>query len=133
MCQHLVDRPQWGRPDDGSGGGVIAAHDAPFPREEFKAAARVFPTLVPITPDDPASAANRAAWEGLRRFDRPFLTAFSDRDPITAGGQRPLQKLVPGARNRDHVTIEGAGHFLQEDRGPELARVVLEFITATPR
>ena len=112
---------------------VVAAYDAPFPTEEFKAAPRVFPTLVPITPDDPASAANRAAWEGLRRFDRPFLTAFSDRDPITAGGERPLQQLVPGAADRHHVTIEGAGHFLQEDRGPELARAVVDLIAATPQ
>lgn len=110
---------------------VIAAYDAPFPEEAAKAGARVFPTLVPATPDDPASAANRAAWEGLRRFDRPFLTAFSDRDRILGGAYRPLQKLIPGAQGRAHVTIEGGGHFVQEDCGPQLARVVIDFVEET--
>jgi haloalkane dehalogenase len=110
---------------------VIAAYDAPFPDESYKAGARAFPALVPNRPDDPASEANRAAWQRLMRFDRPFLTAFSDGDPITRGGEAVLQKLVPGAAAQRHVTIEGGGHFLQEDRGPELAQVVVEFIAAT--
>jgi haloalkane dehalogenase len=88
--------------------------------------------LVPITPDDPAAAANRAAWEGLARFERPFLCAFSDSDPITAGGDRPLRKLIPGARDQAHVTIVDGGHFLQEDKGREFAEVVVTFIAATP-
>jgi haloalkane dehalogenase len=107
---------------------VIAAYDAPFPDERYKAGARQFPMLVPTRPDDPASPANRAAWEVLKRWDKPFLTAFSDQDPITRGGERLLQKLIPGAAGRSHPTIAGAGHFLQEDRGEELARVVIEFI-----
>jgi len=110
---------------------VVAAYDAPFPDESYKAGARAFPALVPNRPDDPASEANRAAWQRLMRFDKPFLTAFSDGDPITRGGEAVLQKLVPGAAGRRHVTIEGGGHFLQEDRGPELAEVVLELVAAT--
>jgi haloalkane dehalogenase len=107
---------------------VVAAYDAPFPEESYKAGARQFPTLVPTKPDDPASAANRAAWETLRAFDRPFLTAFSDQDAITRGGDRVFQQDVPGADGQPHTTIEGGGHFLQEDRGPELAAVVAAFV-----
>lgn len=110
---------------------VIAAYNAPFPDERYKAGARAFPMLVPIRPDDPASEANRAAWEVLRRWDKPFLTAFSDGDPVTRGSERAFQKEVPGARNQPHVTIGGAGHFLQEDKGEELAEVVVEFIRRT--
>ena len=111
---------------------VVAAYDAPFPDDSYKAGARVFPSLVPTRPDDPASAANRAAWQGLARFDKPFLTAFSDGDPITRGGDRVFQKLVPGAQGMPHTTLAGGGHFLQEDVGPELARVVVALIAATP-
>lgn len=107
---------------------VIAAYDAPFPDERYKAGARQFPLLVPTRPDDPASAANRAAWQVLARWHKPFLTAFSDQDPITAGGQRYLQKTIPGAAGRAHPTIVGAGHFLQEDRGAALAAEVVRFI-----
>lgn len=107
---------------------VVAAYDAPFPEDRYKAGARQFPLLVPISPDDPAAAANRKAWEVLRRWEKPFLTAFSDSDPITRGGDRVLQSLIPGARGQRHATITGAGHFLQEDKGEELARVVVEFM-----
>ena len=110
---------------------VIAAYDAPFPDDTYKAGARIFPTLVPTRPDDPASADNRAAWEVLRQFDRPWLTAFSDADPITAGGHKVFQEQVPGAAGRPHATIAGGGHFLQEDRGEELAAVIAEFIATT--
>jgi haloalkane dehalogenase len=112
---------------------VIAAYEAPFPDDSYKAGARSFPALVPTSPDDPASAANRAAWSVLERWDKPLLTAFSDSDPITRGGARPFEKLVPGAQGRRHATIEGGGHFLQEDRGPDLAEVVIALIEATPR
>ncbi len=104
---------------------VQAAYDAPFPDDRFKAGARVFPALVPASPDDPAAPANRAAWEALMRFERPFITSFGDSDPITRGADGLLQALIPGARGQDHVTIERAGHFLQEDAGEELAAVVL--------
>jgi haloalkane dehalogenase len=110
---------------------VVAAYEAPFPDESYKAGARQFPALVPASPDDPAAPANRKAWEVLMRFEKPFLTAFSDQDPITRGGDGLLQALVPGTRGQPHTTIREAGHFLQEDAGEELARVVVEFIGKT--
>jgi haloalkane dehalogenase len=107
---------------------VIAAYDAPFPDDRYKAGARQFPLLVPTEPNDPASEANRKAWQILQRWEKPLLTAFSDGDAVTKGGERPFQKLVPGAQGQPHVTIKGAGHFLQEDKGEELASVVANFI-----
>jgi haloalkane dehalogenase len=108
---------------------VEAAYDAPFPDDSYTAGARRFPVLVPTSPDDPAAAANRRAWEVLERFERPFLTAFSDSDPVTKGGEGVFQRRVPGAQGQPHTTIEGAGHFLQEDAGEQLARVVADFVT----
>jgi haloalkane dehalogenase len=105
-----------------------AAYDAPFPDESFKAGPRVMPTLVPTSPDDPAAEANRAAWEVLTRWAKPFLVAFSDGDPITGGMAPILEKLVPGAAGLDHPILEGAGHFLQEDAGDRLGRVVADFV-----
>ncbi len=110
---------------------VLAAYDAPFPDDTYKAGARIFPSLVPITPDDPAAPANRKAWEVLSAFTKPVLTAFSDSDPITQGGEGVFQKLVPGATGQPHTTIAGAGHFLQEDKGEDLAWVVNDFIART--
>lgn len=110
---------------------VVAGYDAPFPDETYKEGARQFPVLVPTSPDDPASAANRAAWTALDKFDKPFLCAFSDKDPITAGADRVLRERIPGAKGQPHTTITGGGHFLQEDRGAELARVVADFVHAT--
>jgi haloalkane dehalogenase len=110
---------------------VIAAYNAPFPDDSYKAGARQFPLLVPIGPDDPASEANRRAWEVLRRWEKPLLTAFSDGDPVTRGGERVFQKLVPGAQGQPHVTITTAGHFLQEDKGEELAQIIADFISRT--
>lgn len=110
---------------------VVAAYDAPFPSARHKAGARAFPTLVPVAPDDPASNANRAAWQTFARWEKPFLTTFSNRDPITRGGERRWQETVPGAKNRAHVKIKNAGHFLQEDKGPELAQVLITFIDET--
>jgi haloalkane dehalogenase len=109
---------------------VVAAYDAPFPDEDHKAGARQFPMLVPTSPDDPAAAANRAAWAVLKAFDRPFLTAFSDQDPITRGGDAVFRRDVPGCAAQAHTTIEGGGHFLQEDRGEDLAKVVAAFVAA---
>lgn len=111
---------------------VIAAYDAPYPDESYKAGARQFPTLVPAVPDDPASDANRAAWEVLRAFERPWLCAFSDEDPITRGADKGFLDEVPGTKGQAHTTIAGGGHFLQEDRGPELAAVVVEFMQRNP-
>jgi haloalkane dehalogenase len=111
---------------------VVAAYDAPYPDEAYKGGARQFPTLVPATPDDPASEANRAAWRVLERFEKPFLCAFSDSDPITAGADKVFRARIPGAAHQLHTTITTAGHFLQEDKGEELARVVVEFVRSTP-
>ena len=107
---------------------VRAAYDAPFPDESFKAGPRAMPTLVPTRPDDPASEANRAAWDVLARWEKPFLVSFSDSDPITGAMAPVLRKLVPGTRDLVHPTIAGAGHFLQEDAGSELGRVVRDFM-----
>lgn len=111
---------------------VIAAYDAPFPDERYTAGARVFPSLVPTSTDDPASADNAAAWEVLRRFDRPFLCAFSDGDAITKGGERIFLSQVPGCAGQPHTTVSNAGHFLQEDRGPFLAQLIIDFARSTP-
>jgi haloalkane dehalogenase len=110
---------------------VIAAYDAPFPDDSYKAGARKFPALVPTRPDDPASAANRAAWdEVLSKWENPFLCAFSDGDPITANADRAFQSRVPGTKGMPHTTIVGGGHFLQEDKGEDLAQIVVDFIKA---
>ena len=111
---------------------VVAAYNAPFPDATYQAGARIFPSLVPTSADDPAEAANAAAWEVLRRFDRPFVCAFSDSDAITKGGERAFLGTVPGTAGQAHTTIVGGGHFLQEDRGPELAKVIVDVIAANP-
>ena len=110
---------------------VVAAYDAPFPDDSSKAAVRIFPTLVPTSSSDPATPDQEAAWRVLESFDKPFLLCFSDSDPITRGGDAPFLARVPGARGQAHTTIEGGGHFLQEDRGPELAGVLAGFIATT--
>jgi haloalkane dehalogenase len=107
---------------------VIAAYDAPFPDASYKKGARAFPDLIPQTPDDPATPANQHAWELMTMWAKPFLCAFSDSDPITRGGDRPFLSKVPGTTGQPHTTIEGAGHFLQEDKGAELAQVVVDWI-----
>jgi haloalkane dehalogenase len=110
---------------------VIAGYDAPFPDDSYTAGARIFPSLVPASPDDPAHDDQIAAWAVLGAFTKPWLCAFSDRDPVTAGGERAFLRGIPGAEGLAHVTIEGGGHFLQEDRGPELADVIARFIATT--
>lgn len=109
---------------------ILAAYEAPFPEESFKAGARQFPAIVPADPDDPEAVVNRALWEKLAAYDRPFVTAFSDRDPITRGADAWLQDAIVGAKGMPHTTLGGAGHFLQEDRGPELAWLVLRVANA---
>ncbi len=114
-------------PDD-----VRAGYDAPFPDDSYTAGPRAMPGLVPTTPDDPASAANRAAWTILAAAPTPTLIAFSDSDPIT-GPMRPiLIGALAGARGREHPVITDAGHFLQEDAGPELAAHIVNFVAAEP-
>ncbi|MEU5264865.1 haloalkane dehalogenase [Amycolatopsis sp. NPDC021455] len=107
---------------------VRAAYDAPFPNEMYKAGPRAMPSLVPYRPDDPASAANRDAWKTLTELDLPFLVAFSDGDPITGGMAPVLRRAMRGAQGLEHPVIAGAGHFLQEDAGEELAEHVARFV-----
>jgi haloalkane dehalogenase len=107
---------------------VRAAYDAPFPNETYKAGPRAMPGLVPYRPDNPATEANRAAWKTLSGLDVPFLVAFSDGDPITGGMAPVLQRSMRGAQGLAHPVIAGAGHFLQEDAGEELAEHVVRFV-----
>lgn len=109
---------------------MLAAYDAPFPDESYKAGPRAMPGLVPTTPDDPAAPANRAAWTILTTLDRPFLVAFSDGDPITGGMGPVLRKNMRGAAGLRHPVIKGAYHFLQEDAGAELGRQIAVFVTS---
>jgi haloalkane dehalogenase len=111
---------------------VLAAYRAPFPDPGYLAGVRAMPGLVPTTPDDPAAEANRAAWARLAEWDRPFLVAFSDRDPITGAMAPILKAVIPGAAGIEHPVIEGAGHFLQEDAGPRLAEAIVAFVRAHP-
>ena len=106
----------------------IAAYDAPFPDESYKEGARQFPTLVPITPEHASVAENKAAWEVLGRFDKPVLTCFSDKDAVTAGGEKVIIERIPGAKGQPHTIIKGGGHFLQEDAPEELAALINSFI-----
>jgi haloalkane dehalogenase len=110
---------------------VLAAYDAPFPEPSHAAAVRAMPDLVPAAPDNPASAANRAAWRQLATWDKPFLCAFSDRDPITGPMAPVLERTVPGAAGRQHPVLAGAGHFLQEDAGEELGAIIAAFVRET--
>ncbi len=110
----------------------IDAYNAPYPNEKYQAGALVFPLLVPTTPDNPSSQYNRDAWENLSIFDRPFLTLFSDSDPITAGFDKILQMVIPGAENQQHATITQAGHFLQEDKPHEIVQHIIKFIQNNP-
>jgi haloalkane dehalogenase len=107
-------------------------YDAPYPDKRFKAGPLIFPQLVPVTPDDPATAANKRAWDALRQWKKPFLTAFGDSDPITGGSETKFQKEVPGANGQPHQVIQGATHFIQETHGEILARVIVDFITQNP-
>ena len=107
---------------------VIEAYNAPFPDDSYKAGARQFPMLVPVRPDDPASEANRRAWQVLGKWEKPFLCAFSDSDPVTRGADELFKRMVPGTNGQPHTTIKGGGHFLQEDKGEELAHVILGWL-----
>ena len=109
-----------------------AAFDAPFPSDEYMAGARKFPSLVPIIPDNPAIPANKAAWAVFHKWEKPFLTAFSDMDPVTNGGEKRFQEEVPGAKGQPHTTITTAGHFLQHDQPEALVTVIVDFIENNP-
>ena len=107
---------------------IKAAYNAPFPDDTYKEGARQFPLLVPTSPDDPAAAPNRKAWEVLNKWEKPFLCAFGDSDPVTKGGDKAFIAAVPGTKNQPHTTIVGGGHFIQEDRGEELAKVIVDWL-----
>ena len=107
---------------------VLAAYDAPFPDRSHTAGLRQMIALIPLTRTDPGAAIGRATMSVLEQWHKPFLTAYSDGDPATRGWERVFQQRVPGARGQDHVTITGAGHFVQEQRGPELGGIVARFI-----
>ena len=106
----------------------IAAYWAPFPDEKYMAGAKIFPSLVPIDRDDPAVPANDAAWEVLKKWEKPFLTLFSDKDPITAGGEKVFRKLIPGAKDQPKMTINDGGHFLQEDKPQGIAEIMIHWM-----
>ncbi|MEX0310270.1 MAG: haloalkane dehalogenase [Tateyamaria sp.] len=110
----------------------VAAYNAPFPDASYQAGARQFPMLVPDSPDDPAAQPNRDAWKTLETLDLPVLTAFGAQDKVMAGVEKLFQHKMKGAQGQPHVIFEGAGHFLQEDVGPELAQRTVAFMTANP-
>jgi len=107
---------------------ILAAYEAPFPDITYKAGARAWPLMVPIKYDDPAAAELRKARDALKQWDKPALVMFSDKDPITAGGDKFFRALIPGAKNQPEIAIKDAGHFLQEDKGEEIAGHILEFM-----
>lgn len=104
----------------------VAAYDSPFPDESYKAGARIFPALVPTSPDMAGAADNRAAWAKLEAWEKPFLTCFSDQDPVTGGGEKLFQRRVAGAKGQPHVILKGGGHFLQEDVSDALSTLIIE-------
>ncbi|HZS78434.1 MAG TPA: haloalkane dehalogenase [Ktedonobacteraceae bacterium] len=111
---------------------ILAAYDSPFLDISYKAGAMTFPLLVPIHPDDPGAAEMRQARKVLSSWEKPTLVMFSDKDPITRGGDRFFRALIPGAKDQPEIVISNAGHFLQEDKGEELAQHIQAFIERTP-
>lgn len=132
FSQNVKDFPVGGIISGGCTGKLsaetLAAYDAPFPSDEYKECARIFPSFVPITTDNPESEANRAGWEVLKKWPGKVLTLFSDSDPVSAGGHKPFEKLCPGAEGQPHEIIKDAGHFLQEDKGEEIAEKIVAWL-----
>ncbi len=111
---------------------LIAAYEAPFPDRQYKAGAQMWPLLVPIKPDDPGADSMRKARDVFSEWTKPCLVMFSDSDPVTSGGDAIMRELIPSAKDQPEITIAGAGHFLQEENGEELAQNILEFMERTP-
>ena len=111
---------------------IIKAYEAPFPDEKFKAGARAWPLLVPIHPDDPVVTEMLQSREDLKKWEKPALVMFSDGDPITRGGDKFFRNLIPSAKSQPEIVIKEAGHFLQEEKGEEIAEQILDFIFRTP-
>lgn len=111
---------------------IRLAYDAPFPSEEYKQGARQFPSLVPMFPDDISIPANLKAWKVLASLEKPFLTCFTDSDPVTKGLDKRFQEVVPGARGQNHVVIEKAGHFVQEEAPNAFATAIVDFCKSNP-
>jgi haloalkane dehalogenase len=109
---------------------VLAAYDAPFPDPSYKAGLRQLTALLPLTRNDPGAAIGRATWAALEQWQKPFLTAYSDGDPATSGWDRVFQQRVPGAAGQRHTTITGAGHFVQEQHGEQLGRIIATFVAS---
>jgi haloalkane dehalogenase len=107
---------------------VLAAYDAPFPDRSYKAGLRQLTALIPLTRNDPGAAIGRATTAALEEWQRPFLTAYSDGDPPTRGWDAVFRERIPGAAGQAHTTIPGAAHFVQEQKGEELGRIVVRFV-----
>lgn len=113
----------------------IAGYEAPFPSEKYKTGVRAMPQLIPMDPDSEDSLRNWEAWRRLAEFDKPFRTAFSDKDDATRilPVDRHFQDHVKGAQGQRHVRITNAGHFLQEDQPEFVAQELIAFINENPR
>ena len=111
---------------------VLKAYDAPFPDDRYKLGPRIMPSLVPTTINDPEHDTNVRAIEQFKKWEKPFLTAFSDKDPITRGTEKFWKENIPGARGQNHIIVKDGGHFIQEDRGPELVDIIVDFIENNP-
>ncbi|WP_026941961.1 haloalkane dehalogenase [Hellea balneolensis] len=109
---------------------IIAAYDAPYPNESYKAGARIFPALVPTSQVQDGAVENQKAWEVLAQFEKPFLTCFSDEDPVTGGDEKHFKRNIQGAKTQPHEIVEGGGHFLQEDVHAELSQIIIDFMKA---
>jgi len=132
FCAQSKELLEVGRIVEGAAGGrtlsdaAKAAYEAPYPDYSYLSGARRFPSLIPIFHDEPEATENRAAWEVLKSFNKPFMLAFADDDPVTTNGGKPFEKVVPGCEGVAHRTIEPAGHFLQQDQPEQCVQAILD-------
>jgi haloalkane dehalogenase len=112
---------------------VRSAYDAPYPSEDFKIGARVFPALIPVTPEDPSAQAVRDSRAALARSTMPFLTVYGEQDPIGGAADTMFQQLVPGATGLPHVRLPNAGHNMPEDVGAAFGQIVAGFARSLSR